>query len=189
MSEESKGSAGQGLGIAGLVLGIVALVISFIPCLGMYAVFPGILAIILSIIGLITASKNQGAKGLNIAALVISILGTSIASYQYYIITTATETLSGGMSSALQAATKEYDSCEDIASDLDITLLDINEKYGDQEQIDPSEALSLASDMMTIAAKIGALQVKAEELGCNQDVDYIEKMEELNKKLANLQGN
>jgi len=74
-----KTTAGQGFGIAGLVIGILALVLAFIPCIGVFALAPGAIAIALSIIGLIQANQGNGAKGLIIAALVISILATSIA--------------------------------------------------------------------------------------------------------------
>jgi len=80
--EEQKSTAGQGLGIAGLVLGIIALILSFIPCIGWVAIIPGFIAIALCIVGLTQANKANGAKGLIIAALVISILGTSIALLQ-----------------------------------------------------------------------------------------------------------
>lgn len=85
MEEHKNSNAGQGLGIAGLVLGIIALIISFIPCLGMYALLPGIIAIILSAIGYSQASKVNAKKGLITAALVLSIVGTSIAAWQFYI--------------------------------------------------------------------------------------------------------
>ena len=85
MEENKASNAGQGLGIAGLVLGIIALIISFIPCLGMYALVPGIIAIILSAIGFSQASKVNAKKGLITAALIISIVGTVIAGWQFYI--------------------------------------------------------------------------------------------------------
>jgi hypothetical protein len=85
MEEIKNPNAGQGLGIAGLVLGIIALIISFIPCLGMYAIVPGVIAIVLSAIGYSQATKANAKKGLIIAALVISILGTAIAAWQFYI--------------------------------------------------------------------------------------------------------
>jgi biopolymer transport protein ExbB/TolQ len=77
--EPYKSSAGQGLGIAALILGIVSFVVSFIPCIGLLAIIPGIVAIILSIVALSQAQKENAAKGIVIAALIISILGTSIA--------------------------------------------------------------------------------------------------------------
>ncbi|MFW6218971.1 MAG: DUF4190 domain-containing protein [Bacteroidota bacterium] len=79
MAEENKTNAGQGLGIAGLVLGIIAVIVSFIPCVGLIALVPGLVGIVLSAIGLNQANKGNGAKGLIIAALVISIIGTSVA--------------------------------------------------------------------------------------------------------------
>lgn len=91
MEEQPKSTAGQGLGIAGFVLGLIALIISFIPCLGMYAIFPGILAIILSAIAFSQASKANAAKGLIIAALIVSILGSAIATWQYFALKTAAD--------------------------------------------------------------------------------------------------
>jgi len=77
--ENNKSNAGQGLGIAGLVLGIIALVIAFIPCIGLLALIPGAIAITFSAIAYNQATKGNGAKGLIIAALIISIIGTSVA--------------------------------------------------------------------------------------------------------------
>jgi len=84
-----KSNAGKGLGIAAFVVALVAIVISFIPCLGMYALVPGVIAIILAIIAFSQAKKGNGAKGLIIAALIISIAGTAIASWQLYVIMNA----------------------------------------------------------------------------------------------------
>ncbi len=79
MDEQEKTTAGQGFGIASLILGIVALLIALIPCIGLFALIPGIVAIVLAIVGLSQASKANGAKGVIIAGLVISILGTTLA--------------------------------------------------------------------------------------------------------------
>lgn len=85
MNEQiQKSKAGQGLGIAGFVLGLTALIISWIPCLGTWAFLPGVVAIVLSAIALVQANKGNGAKGLIIAALVVSIIGTGVAGYQWY---------------------------------------------------------------------------------------------------------
>src|SRR6478609_8260623 len=83
--------AGRGLGIAGLVLGILAAILSFIPCLGMYAIFPGIIGLILSIISIVQAGKAGAAKGMAIAGLVCSIVGSCIAGWQWYTIKKAVE--------------------------------------------------------------------------------------------------
>jgi len=83
--EEQKSTAGQGFGIAGLILGIIAFIFAFIPCFGWVALIPGIIAIALSIVALSQANKANGAKGLIIAALVVSIFGTSVALLQGFI--------------------------------------------------------------------------------------------------------
>jgi hypothetical protein len=67
------------LGLIGLILGIVAAIISFIPCLGMYAIFPGVLGLILSALGL-----RKVKKGLAIAGLIFSLIGTGVAAWQMY---------------------------------------------------------------------------------------------------------
>jgi len=79
MEDYPKTNAGQGLGIAGLVIGIIAVFVSFIPCIGLLALLPGVVAVVLSAIALNQANRGNGAKGLIIAALVISIFGTTIA--------------------------------------------------------------------------------------------------------------
>lgn len=67
------------LGLIGLILGIVAAIISFIPCLGIYAIFPGVLGLILSALGL-----RKVKKGLAIAGLIFSLIGTGVAAWQMY---------------------------------------------------------------------------------------------------------
>ncbi len=83
MDERGSSNAGQGFGVAGFIIGIIALILSFIPCLGMYAILPGVIAIIFSAVGYSQASTANTPKGLIIAALVISIVGTSVASWQF----------------------------------------------------------------------------------------------------------
>jgi hypothetical protein len=84
-----KSTAGKGLGIAAFIIAVVAIVVSFIPCLGMYALVPGIIAIVLAIIAFSQAKNGNGKKGLIIAALIISVVGTAIASWQLYVIMNA----------------------------------------------------------------------------------------------------
>jgi hypothetical protein len=70
---------GQVTGIIGIVLGVIALIVAFIPCVGVVAFLPGGLAIIFSVISIVQASKGNGAKGLGIAALIVSVLATLLA--------------------------------------------------------------------------------------------------------------
>jgi thiol:disulfide interchange protein len=143
MEEQQKSTAGQGLGIAGFVLGLIALIISFIPCLGMYALLPGILAIVFSAIALTQANKANASKGLIIAALIISILGTSIAAWQFFALKTAADTIEkyGGefknafeeefgkdFEEAMKDASKEL---EKIATELEEGKKEIEEEKPD----------------------------------------------------------
>ncbi len=147
---EEKSNAGQGLGIAGLILGIIALIISFIPCLGMYALVPGIIGIILAAIGLSQANKSNGAKGLVIAALVLSILGSMIAGYQWYAISRVVSSVTGienfmedysenieelsnqleGLNEELEADLEE--SSEEL-KELNINNIDFSKKLSDEQ--------------------------------------------------------
>ena len=71
------------MGVASLVLGIVGLVISFVPCLGMYGLFLTVPGVVLGFVGLFTAAKSNAPKGLAIAGLICSIIGTIVAGWQY----------------------------------------------------------------------------------------------------------
>lgn len=93
MDDQRSSNAGQGLGVAGFVVGLIALILSFIPCLGMYALVPGIIALIFSAIAFSQASSANAPRGLIIAALIISVLGSSIAAWQLLAIRKATTEL------------------------------------------------------------------------------------------------
>ena len=93
----TNSKAGKGLGIAGLVLGILAAILSFVPCLGMYAIFPGVIGLVLSVISIVQAGKAGAAKGMAIAGLVCSIVGSSIAVWQYMKIKDGLEELKQGI--------------------------------------------------------------------------------------------
>jgi hypothetical protein len=75
---EQKTNAGQGLGIAALVLGCISFPISFIPCFNVSAILFAVVGIILSAIGLSQATRQNGAKGLNLAGLILSGLALLI---------------------------------------------------------------------------------------------------------------
>lgn len=81
------------MGVASLVLGIVGLVISFIPCLGMYGLFLTVPGVVLGFVGLIMAAKKNAPKGLAIAGVVCSIIGTIIAGWQYKKLSEASDSL------------------------------------------------------------------------------------------------
>jgi hypothetical protein len=83
MDDVRSSTAGQGLGVAGFVIGLIALILAIIPCLGVFALAPGILALLFSIIAYSQASRANTSRGLIISALIISILATSIASWQH----------------------------------------------------------------------------------------------------------
>lgn len=88
-----KSNAGQGFGVAGFVLGLIALILSFIPCLGMYAMLPGVIALVFSLIALSQAISANAPRGLILAALIISIAGTTIAVWQFVNLRRAAETI------------------------------------------------------------------------------------------------
>jgi hypothetical protein len=128
--EAPKSNAGQGLGIAGFVLGLTALIIAWIPCLGMWALLPGIIAIVLSVIALVQANKGGGTKGLIIAALVVSILGSIIAGVQLYLITSAVDEGFGQFEEGMQDWADEMEEATNeggIFDDLENSLQDLED--------------------------------------------------------------
>ena len=79
MNNSKNPSAGLGLGIAGLVLGIISIPFGIMGCTFLLALVLGILGITLSAIGYSQAKQANASTGLIVAALIISILGTSFA--------------------------------------------------------------------------------------------------------------
>src|SRR6056297_508137 len=79
MVDKMKTNTGQGLGIAGLVLGIISVPLAVMGCTFAIALLIGAVGIILSAIGLSQARRNNGARGVTTAGLVVSIVGSVIA--------------------------------------------------------------------------------------------------------------
>ena len=118
MEEQPKSTAGQGFGVAALILGILALLIAFIPCVGLFALIPGIIAIILAIVGLSQASSANGSKGVIIAGLVISVIGTIIAAL-WLIIFSAGGSLIEKISTHPEFENVIEEVIDDISEDID----------------------------------------------------------------------
>jgi uncharacterized protein YqfA (UPF0365 family) len=76
------------LGLVGMILGILAVILSFVPCIGIYALFPGVLGLIFSLIGM-----KKVRKGMAIAGLVCSLIGTGVAAWQWYALSQASDEL------------------------------------------------------------------------------------------------
>lgn len=76
------------MGLVGMILGILAVILSFVPCIGVYAIFPGVVGLIFSILGM-----KKVKKGMAIAGLVCSLIGTGVASWQYYVLNEAAKEL------------------------------------------------------------------------------------------------
>ena len=91
------------MGLVGMILGILAVVISFVPCLGMYAMYPGIVGIIFSALGL-----RKVKKGMAIAGLVCSVLGTSIATWQFYAMKESVEEFNEEFDKNMEELNKKY---------------------------------------------------------------------------------
>ncbi len=134
----AKTNAGQGFGIAGLVVGLLALILAFIPCVGVIAIGPGAIAIVLSVVGLIQANQGNGAKGLIIAALVVSIVATGIAAVWGIVI--------GGITRDSHRFTERVERMVERTDREDLRRLEesfrhlgteLEKTFGDMEDFDP----------------------------------------------------
>lgn len=183
MSEEKTG-AGKVLGIIGLIFGVIALPISFIDCLGFgsIAVVPGIIGVLLSLIGVIMAMKNNGAKVITIIALIVSLVATGVAYWQYTKIVALAEDLN---------PTVEYDTCEELLADYEATITEMGQEVGSDlesaaESEDLSDAMGALGGAMKYVAKIGKIQEKVVEMECMNDEAFITKYNELNQKYSEM---
>ena len=194
--EEKKSNAGQGLGIAGLILGIIALIISFIPCLGMYAVIPGVIAIVLSAIAFSQAKKADAAKGLIIAALVVSILGTAIAVFQGFVfkkglstVKDAVEMMDAKSMEEMSNVLKPFEAGQPV-SDADFTAFTTKyEKFiSDAAKLKAKTkgsdmgAISAAAAFIPVGLKFAEITMKLETAKPNLTPDQVQKLDDMNKK-------
>ena len=134
----AKTTAGQTLGIVGLVLGILALIVAFIPCVGVIALVPGLIAVIFSVIALVQANQNNGAKGLIIAALVVSILATSIAAIWGIVIGGASREghrFREGVERFIESADQE--AIQELRTSVKQLGKELERTFGDMEDFDP----------------------------------------------------
>jgi len=196
--EEKKSNAGLGLGIAGLVLGIIALIVSFIPCFGTVALVPGAIAIILSAIALVLANKANASKGLIIAALVVSILGTAIAALQVFVfkkglstVKDAVEMMDAKSLEEMSIALKPFEAGQPV-SDADFnTFMTKYEKFvSDAAKIKEKtkgsdmSAISAAAAFVPVGLKYAEIAMKLEAAKPNLTPEQIQKLDGLNKKLS-----
>lgn len=167
--EENKTNVGQGLGIAGLVLGIVAILICFIPCIGILAIVPGLVGVTLSAIAYNQAVKGNGARGIIIAALVISILGSSIALLQGL-----------GFSYLKNRPDKFWNKIEHQIEEETGKTMDENFEEAGKEMEKVLEQLENSKDSLQIDIKIG------KKLSDEEFENFVADYEKLIKQTADL---
>ena len=84
--EEIRNNTGQSLGIAALITAIITFVLAVIPCVGLIAIIPGIIAIVLASVGLSHAVRNNSARGVLTAGLIIAIIASLISVSQLFVV-------------------------------------------------------------------------------------------------------
>ena len=194
--EENKSNAGQGLGIAGLVLGIIALIISFIPCLGMYALIPGVIAIVLSAIAFSQAKNANASKGLIIAALVISILGTAIAGVQFFLLKKGLSTVKSAVEMVDPKSMEELTNVlKPFEAGQPVSDADFDKFYSSYEKFiteatklkektksNDMAAVTAAAAFIPVGLKFTEIATKLEIAKPNLTPAQVQKLDELNKK-------
>ncbi|TCZ73847.1 hypothetical protein [Flaviaesturariibacter aridisoli] len=106
MEQQPASNAYKTVGIIGLVLASLAFVFSFVPCLGMYAVWPGVAGVILSIISLSMAGKVNAGKGIAITGLCLAVVGTGVATWQFFALKKGIETIDTAIKAAAADTSK-----------------------------------------------------------------------------------
>ena len=101
MEENQKQS--NAMAIVGLVAGILGIILSFVPCIGVWAIVPGVAGIIFSAIGM----KKVEGKGMAIAGLILSIIASGIAIWQWYALSQVASGLDDA-ADAIEKANEEY---------------------------------------------------------------------------------
>lgn len=141
MDKQEKSTAGQGLGIAGLILGIISIPLSVTGCTFVSGLVIGILGITFSAIGLSQAKRASAQTGLIMAALIISIIGTSFAIIRltnsftrhdqipFKILKEKLETLEENTDDFERVFEEEFE--KELGDDLESVLKDLESEYED----------------------------------------------------------
>jgi len=173
MADKMRTNAGQGLGIAGLVLGIISVPLAVMGCTFAVALLFGAVGIILSAIGLSQARRENGAKGITTAGLVVSIVGSVIAVLWFVF-----------LGAFFQDAVREkggwleqLEQLEEVGKDLD------KEMEGIEQDIDEEDMEDLEEKMEQLEGEAGEqTQGVAKDTG-EADIEEAEKqLEELRKE-------
>lgn len=145
--EQVKSNAGQTLGIIALILGIISLLFAFIPCVGMLAFAPAGIALLLSTIGLVQANKNNGAKGLNLGALIVSVISIIFASIWLIIIVEVSKMDESEIENVVKDVIMEVVD-EDLNEDLQTAAEEL------EKHLETLDSLDVQSDSVKIHIKI-----------------------------------
>ena len=154
-----KSNAGQGLGIAGLVLGIIGTLVSFIPCIGTLAFLVGGIGVVLSAVGYSQARKNNGAKGLTLAGLILSIVGIVIAGIWLYALNRASGGLTDAYENTQRLEKKEFASSQEFLAEYEEWA---NKTVAVAEKVKGGD-LSSVVEMTTLAALSNVYEKKAQK--------------------------
>jgi len=130
MSNYNNTNSGQTFGIVGFIFAILAFIFAFIPCIGIVAIIPGVFALIFSALGLSQANRANAAKGLIIAALVLSIISILVASiWGLFLVKVSKENnyfMKGENVEIMYDDRNDLDELDDLAKNLEDKLDSIN---------------------------------------------------------------
>ena len=84
MSEQQKTGSVTALGVISIVFGLIVMLLSFVPCFGSYALFLSFFPLIMGCAGYYIAKKSEQSTGLPLTGMIMSLIGFSIAGFQYY---------------------------------------------------------------------------------------------------------
>jgi len=107
---EGNQKQSNAMAIVGLIVGILGIILSFVPCIGVWAIVPGLLGVIFSALGM----KKVEGKGMAIAGLVLSIIASGIAIWQWY----ALSQVAGDLDKAADAIEEANDAYKDALENM-----------------------------------------------------------------------
>ncbi len=166
MDNTTNSNAGMGLGIAGLVLGILSIPLGIMKCTFATGLVFGILGITLSAVGLSQARKANAQTGMIIAALIVSIIGTSFAFIKLTSSVTKLKILSDGWKDNIEIIdeqSKEFEKGfeeefeKEFEENMEETLEDLED--------DLNEELEIAGQEIEINLEGMSDEEKARKLG------------------------
>ena len=160
------------LSIVGMILGIIGIVLSIIPCTLLFGIILAIAGLILSIVGYKKAKDTDGPTVMGLIGIIASVLALLIGIGWGLLFAKGVSNLDLD-----EIKNKEYATCDEILDDMQKQSDALKDITSDGDE----PGLGDMSTLINVAANMGIMRNKAQDLDCFQDSTFSATFRELER--------